>query len=584
MSQQATEAAGRCNRQIVVTGGPACKDQAQWRPQPQPAAGPPRARGARTRGRAGALCAPPAARQLAAHGHRCARDRRRRGGARDDGRGKCGGAGPGRAARARAAAAVRPGDSGGVERCARAIEPFATRSSTGSRARRPSRCSGSSRSASRSSARRRGAERSSTSARSTASRAGSTCAAGAPARCTPHDCELVQIGGKPAAPKLPFLHVVGRATFRPGAPLAAYFGGGGSNRPPILLADGVVRVRRARRFPTHRSSRARTAGIVPLAPRSIHDWDLASLGTRLDRAQSQLEQRSRHLHGRRRRTDTIASIRATSRVAAQRLLILGGDAAVLLLGFAVLASTRLRARSPRRRGAADLVGRAALRRSCSSPQPKFVVHHRRRERRRLDRGHRSRRAARSASRRARLAASSPTRSSPLRALGIAAPARRRHRARHARRASRRDVPFGGLRITVADVAALGALAAVLLALARGKADATALQAGGGPASCCCSCRASCCSCSRSRPRGCFRLLLRVAGTGRSPRLAARSRRAALACARARRGVAHRRLLRAQRRHRGLRVRLSRNARAGRARAGALRGAGAVRAEEDLESS
>jgi hypothetical protein len=41
------------------------------------------------------------------------------------------------------------------------------------------------------------------------------------------------------------------------------------------------------------------------------------------------------------------------------------------------------------------------------------------------------------------------------------------------------VAFGGLRITVADVAALGALAAILLALARGKADATALQAGGG---------------------------------------------------------------------------------------------------------
>ena len=40
------------------------------------------------------------------------------------------------------------------------------------------------------------------------------------------------------------------------------------------------------------------------------------------------------------------------------------------------------------------------------------------------------------------------------------------------------VTFGGLRITVADVAALGALAAILLALARGKADATALQGGG----------------------------------------------------------------------------------------------------------
>ena len=41
------------------------------------------------------------------------------------------------------------------------------------------------------------------------------------------------------------------------------------------------------------------------------------------------------------------------------------------------------------------------------------------------------------------------------------------------------VSFGGLRITIADVAALGALAAILLALARGKADAGSLAAGGG---------------------------------------------------------------------------------------------------------
>ncbi len=87
---------------------------------------------------------------------------------------------------------------------------------------------------------------------------------------------------------------------------------------------------------------SRTYGwIVPVAPRSIHDWELASLGTRLDRAQSKLEQKS-DIFTIVAPTGTIATIRATSRVAAERLLILGGDAAVLLLGFAVLASTRLR--------------------------------------------------------------------------------------------------------------------------------------------------------------------------------------------------------------------------------------------------
>ena len=42
-----------------------------------------------------------------------------------------------------------------------------------------------------------------------------------------------------------------------------------------------------------------------------------------------------------------------------------------------------------------------------------------------------------------------------------------------------SVAFGGLRVTVADAAALGALAAILLALARGKADVSALEASGG---------------------------------------------------------------------------------------------------------
>ena len=76
-----------------------------------------------------------------------------------------------------------------------------------------------------------------------------------PKRCVPDDCELIQIGGAPAAPKLPFLHVVGRATFRPGAPLQSYFGGGGEKRPPILLARrrAAVRARTASRRAPHRA-------------------------------------------------------------------------------------------------------------------------------------------------------------------------------------------------------------------------------------------------------------------------------------------------------------------------------------------
>jgi hypothetical protein len=296
-----------------------------------------------------------------------------------------------------------------------------------------------------------------------------------PRRCTPSDCELIQIGGAPVAPKLPFLHVVGRATFKAGAPLAAYFEAGGGKRPPILVAEGVVPFDRT---PLPDAALiARTYGwIVPVAPRSIHDWDLASLGTRLDRAQAKLEERS-DIFTIAAPTGTIASIRATSHVAAERLLILGGDAAVLLLGFAVLASTRLRQdhRDVRRRltwsGAtrtqillvaltevlvltvvASLAGWAAgagagalLADHLGSPGALVVAH--------------SIFTLRALSIGLLLAA--VTGAAMLAALRVDA------------------ISFGGLRITVADAAALGALAAILLALARGKADATALQGGSG---------------------------------------------------------------------------------------------------------
>ncbi len=296
-----------------------------------------------------------------------------------------------------------------------------------------------------------------------------------PHRCTPSDCELIQIGGAPVAPKLPFLHVVGRATFKAGAPLSAYFESGGGKHPPILVADGVVPFDHT---PLPDAALiSRTYGwVVPVAPRSIHDWDLASLGTRLDRAQSKLEERS-DIFTVVAPTGTIASIRATSHVAAERLLILGGDAAVLLLGFAVLASTRLRRdqRDVRRRlmwsGAtrtqillvaltevvgitvvASLVGWAAgtgagvlLADHLGSPGG-LVVAHSIFTWRALWIG---------------LLLAAVTAVAMLAALRVDA------------------VSFGGLRITVADVAALGALAAVLLALARGKADASALQGGSG---------------------------------------------------------------------------------------------------------
>jgi hypothetical protein len=297
-----------------------------------------------------------------------------------------------------------------------------------------------------------------------------------PKPCTPQDCELVQVGGAPAAPKIANLHVVGRAGFVAGAPLSAYFGAVAPGRqpPPILLANGVLGLSR---FPLPDGAIvARTYGwIVPVAPNRVHDWQLASLSARLDKAQGDLERRS-DIFTITGPTDTISSIRSTSRVAAQRLLILGGDAAVLLLGFAVLASARLRRdhRAVRERltwsgatrtqillvaateslvvtvaasAAGWLVGTAGgalLARHLGAP-PGLIIGHS------LTTG---------------------------RTIGIAV-ALAAVTAVVMLAALRADeVAVAGARITVADTAAVGALAAVLLALARGKADASSLQQGG----------------------------------------------------------------------------------------------------------
>ena len=67
----------------------------------------------------------------------------------------------------------------------------------------------------------------------------------------------------PAAPKLPFLHAVGRATFRRGSPLSSYCRD--RRRPPILLANGVQRLLRSR------TPRSRIRLGRPAAP-GIHTW------------------------------------------------------------------------------------------------------------------------------------------------------------------------------------------------------------------------------------------------------------------------------------------------------------------------
>jgi len=296
-----------------------------------------------------------------------------------------------------------------------------------------------------------------------------------PQPCTRTRCEVVQIGGAPVAPRLPGMRVVGRATFRAGAPLAAYFAAAGSKRPPILLADGV---RGLSRFPLPDAPLiARTAGwIVPVSPGAVHEWEVTAFQRRIDVAQDKLEAAT-DLFSVSAPTDTLREIVATTRVAGERLLVVGGGSAVLLLGFAVLAATRLRRdhRAVRRRlgwygarrwqptlvAATEVVtitlvatvagwlggaaAGAALARHLGAPGGSAVAH------------------SVVTGRGFAVAAGLALLTAVVMLIAVRA----------------EPVSVGGLRLTIADVAAVGALAAVLLALARGKADANTLASGGG---------------------------------------------------------------------------------------------------------
>jgi hypothetical protein len=296
-----------------------------------------------------------------------------------------------------------------------------------------------------------------------------------PKPCTPTRCELLLAGGRGKTPRLPFLHVVGRGSLTRDAPLDAYFGNRGAKAPPLLLANGALVLGR---LPLPGAElTARTYGwVLPVRPGSLHDWEIPRLAQRVDRADVRLSALD-PVFSVSAPLDSLSSVHEKARVAGQRLLLIGGDVAVLLLAFAVLAAARRRrdTEDARRRltwaGArwsqlasftavepalvafvAVCVGWAAgagfaalLARSLDSDAGAVIEH--------------SLLSGRGLALAALLAAVSA-------AVVVAS-----------LRAS--ITSFGGRTLTTADVAAVGAVAAVLLAVARGDASASAVGGGTG---------------------------------------------------------------------------------------------------------
>jgi hypothetical protein len=174
-----------------------------------------------------------------------------------------------------------------------------------------------------------------------------------PHPCTPTRCEVLQLGGSGPVPKVQglALAVVGKATLDSPVPfgnlitretyasvLSSALLYHTAPTPPLLLANGVEGLARADVFvPAFRSY----TWAAPLRPGSVHPWSIDSFARTVNQTRSALQFKSLRFD----LTAPIAQLRqanADGKVAGRRLLLIGGEAAALLLAFAVLAATGLR--------------------------------------------------------------------------------------------------------------------------------------------------------------------------------------------------------------------------------------------------
>jgi FtsX-like permease family protein len=304
-----------------------------------------------------------------------------------------------------------------------------------------------------------------------------------PRECTPVRCEVVQLGGSgeiASAPGLRFVKV-GEGVldssvpfgFLPGAKATRVGESFGVAEPPFIVADGFDRLSE---LPALRALYRTYSWVVPIAPGSIHPWAISSFEAKAGRAASTLRARSLFLDLS-APVDQLSAARESGRIAGRRLLLVGGQVAALLLAFAVLAAVGMRGEveAVRHRltwfggrrwqvglvtalenvavaGAGAIVGwgigsgaAALLAESAGSPAGAVVRH--------------------SALAWSGLAAGGALALAAALVLVVAL--------------SLPAFSLGGRTFTALDAAALGALLAIVLALARGDADARSLAEGGG---------------------------------------------------------------------------------------------------------
>jgi hypothetical protein len=305
-----------------------------------------------------------------------------------------------------------------------------------------------------------------------------------PRHCTPARCEVVQLAGAGPLPR-PFVRV-GSGSLGSQAPFGDLVGAETAGSivaraerfhrpaaPPFVLAEGVGATASLRSLAyDYRSYR----WVVPLRPDDVHPWNANRLIARVAAARASLGGSSGLFTVDAPEPELRAAV-TTGRTAQRRLLLLGGEAAALLLAFTLLVASGLRRDSEanRRRltwlgasrpqlaleAGAEAVGIAVVgtavgwlagavpalfvARHFGSPGTAIVTH-----------------TVFSAAGIV-VAAALAALAALILVLAVAAP----------------PIRFGAMRVTALDVAALGALAAIAIAFARGSTDTSSLGAGQG---------------------------------------------------------------------------------------------------------
>jgi hypothetical protein len=169
-----------------------------------------------------------------------------------------------------------------------------------------------------------------------------------PRPCAADHCEVVQVGGSGPLPAgTPFVRVgsgkvVSQAAFGdtlrtspPSEAAASALAYHAPKQPPILLAEGVAGLGGA--FPDFDSIYRTYSWFSPVAPDLVPPWGVGAFSDRVARARSALLTRS-DLFDLSAPVEELEAARDSARVAGRRLLLIGGEAAALLLAFVLLAA------------------------------------------------------------------------------------------------------------------------------------------------------------------------------------------------------------------------------------------------------